>query len=282
MALSPCSCYSSLSLARNRFWPASRTLKGWIITGIALYEGVEQSPCAAHCKRSDSALRVGNDRKPRHRRWRRLAERVRPMSAAAACSDCGAHVPAAHLACHACGRLFARPKLKRNVAAEAAATAAGGHKARRWQAGERRWLLPPTSRQYVKVNKAPQRNWRCPRCRGSGSAQAQETGAGVGQAVWPLGRSRCCCGSSSSWRWRSVQVEDLSAQADQGLHVFSDAGVPWRVPGAIWLVFGLGLVRRFYCMMGHSAALRRFGIPATPPMFIPGLGCRGQLKTHPQ
>jgi Zn-dependent protease len=33
--------------------------------------------------------------------------------------------------------------------------------------------------------------------------------------------------------------------------------------------------------MGHVAALRRFGIPATAPMFLPGIGAVVRLKQHP-
>jgi Zn-dependent protease len=33
--------------------------------------------------------------------------------------------------------------------------------------------------------------------------------------------------------------------------------------------------------MGHVVWLRRFGIPATAPMFIPGLGAFVRLKAHP-
>jgi Zn-dependent protease len=33
--------------------------------------------------------------------------------------------------------------------------------------------------------------------------------------------------------------------------------------------------------MGHVAALRRYGIPATAPMFIPGLGALVRLKQNP-
>lgn len=55
---------------------------------------------------------------------------------------------------------------------------------------------------------------------------------------------------------------------------------------AYWALFGwwfaLGLVASIYVHeMGHVAALRRFGIAATAPMFIPGLGAVVRLKQHP-
>ena len=63
--------------------------------------------------------------------------------------------------------------------------------------------------------------------------------------------------------------------------VFSMAlafGVYWTAWG-LW--FALGLVVSIYVHeMGHVAALRRFGIPATAPMFIPGVGAIVRLRAQ--
>lgn len=46
--------------------------------------------------------------------------------------------------------------------------------------------------------------------------------------------------------------------------------------------FALGLVLSIYVHeMGHVFALRRYGIPATAPMFIPGFGALIRLKAYP-
>jgi Zn-dependent protease len=46
--------------------------------------------------------------------------------------------------------------------------------------------------------------------------------------------------------------------------------------------FAVGLVISIYIHeMGHVVWLRRFGIPATAPMFIPGFGAFVRLKAHP-
>lgn len=46
--------------------------------------------------------------------------------------------------------------------------------------------------------------------------------------------------------------------------------------------FALGLVVSIYVHeMGHVSALRRFGIPASAPMFVPGFGAFVLLKSHP-
>ena len=56
--------------------------------------------------------------------------------------------------------------------------------------------------------------------------------------------------------------------------------------GLYWTVFGwkfaLGLVASIYVHeMGHIVALKRFGIPASAPMFIPGLGALIRTKHYP-
>jgi Zn-dependent protease len=56
-------------------------------------------------------------------------------------------------------------------------------------------------------------------------------------------------------------------------------GVYW---GAYGWKFALGLVLSIYVHeMGHVAALRYYGIPASAPMFIPGIGALVRLKAHP-
>lgn len=57
-------------------------------------------------------------------------------------------------------------------------------------------------------------------------------------------------------------------------------GLYWSLWG--WR-FALGLVLSIYVHeMGHVAALRHFGIPASAPMFIPGLGAMVRMKAYPQ
>jgi Zn-dependent protease len=46
--------------------------------------------------------------------------------------------------------------------------------------------------------------------------------------------------------------------------------------------FGVGLVACIYVHeVGHVAALRRYGIAASAPMFVPGLGAFVRLKQYP-
>ena len=204
------------------------------------------------------------------------------MSAAAACSDCGAHVPAAHLACHACGRLLHTQKLKQLAAEAEAATAAGDISSALagWRAALA--LLPPTSRQYVEVNKRlSELSARV--AAAPGSAQAQEPAPAWVKRLGPFGAVAVLL-----WKFKFLAVALLSkwkifllglTKASTFFSMLVSFGVYWGLYG--WK-FGLGLVLSIYVHeMGHVVALRRFGIPATPPMFIPGLGAVVRLKTHP-
>jgi len=57
-------------------------------------------------------------------------------------------------------------------------------------------------------------------------------------------------------------------------------GVYWAAWG--WK-FGLGVILSIYVHeMGHVAELRKFGIRATAPMFLPGLGAMVRLHQYPQ
>lgn len=61
--------------------------------------------------------------------------------------------------------------------------------------------------------------------------------------------------------------------------MLASVGVYWAAFG-LW--FAVGLIGSIYVHeMGHVAALRRYGIPATAPMFIPGLGAFIRVKQMP-
>ena len=63
------------------------------------------------------------------------------------------------------------------------------------------------------------------------------------------------------------------------LSMLASIGLYWALYG--WK-FGLGFVLSIYVHeMGHVIALARYGIPASAPMFIPGLGAFVRLKAYP-
>ena len=60
------------------------------------------------------------------------------------------------------------------------------------------------------------------------------------------------------------------------LSMLASLGVYWAMYG--W-AFALGLILSIYVHeMGHVAAIRRYGFPASAPMFIPGIGAFIQLR----
>jgi Zn-dependent protease len=61
--------------------------------------------------------------------------------------------------------------------------------------------------------------------------------------------------------------------------MLASLGVYWSIWG--WK-FALGFVLSIYIHeMGHVAAMKRFGLAATAPMFIPGFGALIRMKQHP-
>jgi Zn-dependent protease len=63
------------------------------------------------------------------------------------------------------------------------------------------------------------------------------------------------------------------------LSMLVSIGFYWALYG--WK-FGLGFVLSIYVHeMGHVMALASYGIPASPPMFIPGIGAFVRLKAYP-
>jgi Zn-dependent protease len=71
-----------------------------------------------------------------------------------------------------------------------------------------------------------------------------------------------------------------------GLTKLSTLGSMLLSMGLYWSLYGwkfaAGLVLSIYVHeMGHVAALARYGIPATPPMFIPGFGAVVRMKAYP-
>jgi Zn-dependent protease len=70
------------------------------------------------------------------------------------------------------------------------------------------------------------------------------------------------------------------SKASTLLSFLASWGVYWSLWG--WR-FALGfLVAMYIHEMGHVAALRRYGIPASAPMFVPGFGAFVRMNQHPK
>lgn len=205
------------------------------------------------------------------------------------CLECGSGFPASLLACPRCGWLPHGDQLQ-----ELAATATTAEQETRYGDALLAWrkalpLLPPQSKQYRRIadkcaylsgmtDDAPAEPLVADPSaesaeHGSGSAKKVVGGiGGIALLIW-------------KFKWLGAflvtKAKFLFAGLKSGgtfLSMAAAFGVYWTVWG--W-PFALGIVLAIYVHeMGHVAALRRYGIAASAPMFIPGLGAFIRLKEH--
>ena len=186
-----------------------------------------------------------------------------------ACPRCGSDVAPGLLACPGCRRLVHAEELAAlNAEAERAQAGADTPTAlARWRRALE--LLPPESRQHQTL-----------------ASRVAELAATVDEPppepARPTGR----------WRWLGPIAPVALLVVTKGkflllglgktgtlLTMLASLGVYW----AVWRwQFALGIVASIYVHeMGHVAALRRYGIAATAPMFIPGLGAFIRARQYP-
>ena len=219
------------------------------------------------------------------------------VAAVRICADCGSELAPTFLACPRCGRLVHGERLKA-LAADGDGAERAGELARAlgiWR--QALALLPVGSGQHTRINEKVQ----------ALSAQVPAPAAGfAGVALAAPGAAAAPAGANpprTGWRkWAAgagafgvmlmkfkwvllflltkakVLLIGLT-QAKTFLSMAIALGVYATIYG--WQ-FALGLVVSIYIHeMGHVVWLRRYGIPATAPMFIPGLGAFVRLKAHP-
>jgi len=188
------------------------------------------------------------------------------------CGRCGTELPADVLACPACGALVHAETLKRLAADAEAASRAGEFSAARdhWSAALH--LLPPQSRQHAAV-----RERIAGLTRRTDTAQPKQTAAATEQPWW----SRGAAGLATLAVLLIGKLKFLLlglTKASTFMSMFAFFGVYWSVYG--WPL-ALGLVLSIYVHeMGHVAMLRRLGIDAGAPLFVPGVGAFVMLKQH--
>lgn len=201
------------------------------------------------------------------------------------CGDCGSDVAPGMQTCPACHRLVHADTLAQlKVSAEAAA-AAGNHVAELAAWREAALLLPPGSRQYAIVCAKIDALTRTGG--GAVSAPAQIPSSGPWKWLSGLGAAGLL-----AWKFKFLLVVLLTkgkllvlglTKASTLFSMLLAFGVYWTAWG-MW--FAAGLVLSIYVHeMGHVAALRRYGVPASAPMFIPGVGAfvrlgAGRLAPH--
>jgi Zn-dependent protease len=191
------------------------------------------------------------------------------------CPQCGTQVAARLLACPNCRWLVHGEELKQLSASATEATTAGD-RAAALEAWERALLLlPPASRQAaVILDKAEA-------LRRELAAEPPAVGRRTGS---PGGGSKLgAAGLGALLLLGLSKIKLLLLGLTKAGTLFSmllSFGVYWTAFG--WR-FALGLVLSIYVHeMGHVFALRRYGIPASAPMFIPGLGAVIRLRQNPR
>ena len=186
------------------------------------------------------------------------------------CTTCRTELPPDVLACPACGVLVYSDTLKR-LAADADAAAARGELAfARSLWTEMLPLLPAHSQQLAVIQ---QRVVDTPAQTASvGGETPRDT-----RSFW----SRIAAGATATSVLLVGKLKFLLlglTKASTFVSMFAFFGVYWSVYG--WPL-ALGIVVSIYIHeMGHVAMLRRYGVNARAPMFIPGVGAFVLLKQH--
>jgi Zn-dependent protease len=216
-----------------------------------------------------------------------------PPRAPGACPQCGTHLAPSLLVCPGCRRLVHAEHLAA-LAADAQAAANAGDTVgalQRWRRALE--LLPPESRQHQTITQtvialSRQVDASTPSTSGGDASHAPDPGGR--RHTSPLLKAAAAAGGTALllWKFKFIAVAILSklkllisglSSGGTVVTMLLSLGVYWTAWG--WK-FALGLVLSIYVHeMGHVAALRRYGMNATAPMFIPGLGALIRLRQHP-
>lgn len=197
------------------------------------------------------------------------------------CPGCGSELSPALLSCPRCQRLVHSGRLNQ-LAAEARAAAEAGDASlamARWR--EALELLPRDSRQYAAVSarlgelsRQVDSSWRpaSDPPATSDAAARQQSAATVGKLAGIGGVLLFLLTKGKLLLLGLTNVKTLFS-------MLPFLAVYWAAFG--WK-FALGLLLSIYVHeMGHVAMLLRFGMKASAPMFIPGIGAVIMLKQHP-
>ena len=194
------------------------------------------------------------------------------MTAASPCARCGTELPASILSCPACGGLVHSARLRELAASADAFVAAGQLADARDAWHEALALLPPHSQQHRQILERVDDLTRRiaadttprPRAHKDASHPWWKRGAIGGVAVASL-----LLGKAKFLTLGILQAKTLFS-------MLAFAGVYWTAYG--WpLAFGLA-ASIYIHEMGHVSMLRRYGIAADAPLFIPGVGAVVLLK----
>ena len=197
-----------------------------------------------------------------------------------ACPSCNAQLVAGELSCPQCQQLIYAAKLKELAAEAEAHTQAGelGEALARWRSALE--LLPPETRQFAivseKIDGLSAKLLTPGTAIGKPAAPTTEKPAPPKSKLGPFG----AIGAALVFILSKAKFLLLGlSKATTLLSMLVAFGVYWNLWG--WK-FAAGFVLSIYIHeMGHVAALRKFGMAATAPMFIPGVGAFVRLKQYP-
>jgi len=193
------------------------------------------------------------------------------------CPGCDTEYASTALACPHCRRLVHADELK-TLGSQAEAARQGADKAGEREAWRKALVfLPAGSRQRESIERRVAELEAEPE-----AAQAEE------RPAWTRGGGVVGGLALILWKAKSLILLALGklkfltlglSKASTLLSLLASFGVYWTLWG--WR-YALGfLVAMYIHEMGHVAALRRFGIPASAPMFVPGLGAFVRMNQHP-
>jgi Zn-dependent protease len=199
---------------------------------------------------------------------------------ASLCDHCGTQLAPGLLSCPGCRRLVHAAELKRLAAAAEAAEQAGdiATAAERWQ--DALVLLPADAKQHAVIaNRVAELGERM---------TAQPGRPHEKKPAWVKGAGVFGAAALLLWKFNIVLVFlltkakllllGLTKLGTLGSMLIS-FGVYWQIWG--WQ-FAAGLLLSIYIHeMGHVAAMSHYGIKASAPMFIPGVGAFVRGRAYP-
>ncbi|HEV3164988.1 MAG TPA: site-2 protease family protein [Isosphaeraceae bacterium] len=209
------------------------------------------------------------------------------------CPGCGTELAHSLLTCPSCHRLVHADELKRLAAEAEQAEKAGELSAALGSWRSALELLPAASRQHqtiaARVAEVGRRLDEIPggsKMKAAAAADAQghsKLGGSAGAGAAGLGGLALLL-----WKFKFVAIMVLT-KGKLLLLGLTKAGTFYSMLLSFWVYwvafgwwFALGLVVSIYIHeMGHVFALRHYGIKASAPMFIPGLGAFVRLKQSP-
>jgi Zn-dependent protease/ribosomal protein L32 len=204
------------------------------------------------------------------------ANQLTSVDRANECPQCGTELAPHARACPACGLLVHSDRLKDLAANASSATAAGDLLQARTNWENALKLLPPDSKQHETITaRIADLNARID------AADPLTSGAKPANPDHPAWR-RALGGLATVLLLLLGKLKFLLlglTKASTFFSMFAFFGVYWSIYG--WPL-ALGLVVSIYIHeMGHVFVLRKLGIAAGAPLFIPGVGALVMLKEHP-